>query len=95
MKLRTKVLTGIPVAAMVVASIYVAGWLGGSAGQDLRLLHEVQAAGARLLTRQAPHRTAMSTIPAPRSWQRMRSESSCAVPACRRRGMGRRRRASW
>ncbi len=48
MKLRTKVLTGIPVAAMVVASIYVAGWLGGSAGQDLRLLHEVQAAGGKV-----------------------------------------------
>ena len=48
MKLRTKVLTGIPVAAMVVASIYVAGWLGGSAGHDLRLLHEVQAAGGKV-----------------------------------------------
>jgi len=48
MKLRTKVLTGIPVAAMVVASTYVAGWLGGSTGHDLRLLPEAQAAGGKV-----------------------------------------------
>ncbi len=45
MKLRTKALAGITVAAMIAASAYVAGWLSGSTGQDLRLLPEAQAAG--------------------------------------------------
>ncbi len=45
MKLRTKALAGITVIAMIAASAYVAGWLSGSNGQDLRLLPEAQAAG--------------------------------------------------
>ncbi len=48
MKLRTKALAGIAVTAMVATSTYVAGWLGGSAGHDLRLLPEVQAAGGKV-----------------------------------------------
>ncbi len=48
MKLRTKALAGITVAAMIAASAYVVGWLSGSNGHDLRLLPEVQAAGGKV-----------------------------------------------
>ena len=48
MKARTKALAGITVAAMVVTSAYVVGWLSGRAGHDLRLLPEVQAAGGKV-----------------------------------------------
>ena len=60
MKLRTKALVGITVAAMVVTSAYVVGWLSGDAGHDLRLLPEVQAAGGKVKspTSAAPERYA-------------------------------------
>ncbi len=48
MKLRTKALAGITGAAMIGTSAYVAGWLSGSTGHDLRLLPEAQAAGGKV-----------------------------------------------
>lgn len=45
MKARNKALTGITVAAMVTASAYVVGWLGGSTGHDLRFVRPAQATG--------------------------------------------------
>ncbi len=51
MKLRARALAGIAVAAMVVTSAYVVGWLSGNAGRDLGLLPEVQAAGGKVKSR--------------------------------------------
>lgn len=48
MKVRTKTLVGITVAAMIAASAYVAGWLSGSTGHDLRLVPAAQAAGGKV-----------------------------------------------
>ncbi len=45
MKLRTKAWAGIAAMAMAATAGYIVGWLGGSAGHDLRLLPAAQAPG--------------------------------------------------